>query len=290
MKLNKLILKPIPDKTIQLTNLASGDVNLVEDLPISEIETVKGNADTKTIESKSSNNTVLIEVGRHNKKELSNPKVMEALAYSFDKETINSKVYNDLAKVIWSPYPSGVKFYKDIKQEFNLEKAKSLLTEAGYPNGFEFDLMIMTGFVEWEKLAVIWQADLTKIGVKLNIKKVEFSEWLDTYLARTYDMIVNQYPMAGSDPAVYNSIILSQLAKFQLSDHPEVIKMMEEARVEKDQTKREQLYAQIQDLVFEIKPVMSVAEIPFIFGATASLEGIVVNPVGHTVLKGAYFK
>ncbi len=290
VKLNTLILKPIPDKKIQLTNLASGDVNLVEDLPMSEIESIEGNDALNVIQSKSSNSTVLFEIGRHNKKEFSNPKVMEALFHAFNKDVINTSVYKGLGKVIWSPYPSGAKYYKDIAgNAYDLELAKSMLDEAGVSN-LEFDLYIATGFIEWEKLAVLYQADLQKIGVKMNIKKVEFSEWLDAYLGRTYDMIINQYPMAGTDPAVYNSIILTQLADYQLKDQPEILALIDEGAKESDDAKRKEIYEKIQDLVFEIKPVASIVEAPILYGATSGLEGIVINPVGHTFLKEASFK
>lgn len=291
VKLNNLIIKPIPDKTIQITNLSSGTVNLVEELPVSEVDKVEADKSLQILKSKTSNNTILFEIGRHNVKAFQNNKVMEALGSALDKETINKTVFKGLAKVIWSPYPSGSKFYKDLKgNKFDLDKAKSLLAEAGYADGFEFDLMIATGYTQWEQIAIIYQADLAKIGVTMNIKKVEFSEWLDNYLNRTYDIIVNEYPMAGTDPAVYNNIILSQLEKFQLAGIPDILDLIKEGNSETDQEVRKGIYEKIQNLVVEYKPVMSVVESPLLYAATGTLKGVVINPVGHTFLKNAYFE
>ena len=50
------------------------------------------------------------------------------------------------------------------------------------------------------------------------------------------------------------------------------------------------MYDQIQDLVYEHKPVMSIVETPVLCGASANLKGVVVNPVAHTFLKEAYFE
>ncbi|MDR1502839.1 MAG: ABC transporter substrate-binding protein [Prevotella sp.] len=291
VNLDKIVLKPLPDKRIQLTNLTSGTVNLVEDLPLSEIETVEGNANLQVLQSKSSNSTILIEVGRHNVPAFKDPRVMAALGHALDKEAINRSVYGNLAKVIWSPYPTGTKYYKNISgNAYDLEKAKELLTEAGFASGLTFDFYIATGFVEWEKIAVIYQADLRKIGVIMNIKKVEFSEWLDNYLNRTYHMIVNQYPMGGTDPAVYNNIILTQLEPYQLNDLPEISRLIKEGAEEGNDARRVEIYGRIQDLVFEYKPIISVVEAPLLYGASANLHGIVLNPVGHTFLKAAYFE
>lgn len=291
VKLSKVVLKPIPDKKIQLTNLASGDVDIVEELPASEIESIEKNKDLKLIKAKSSNNIIHIEVGRHNFKPFANPKVMAAMGHALDKATINKTVYKGLADVIWSPYPSGAKYYKNMEgNPYDLNKAKALLAEAGYADGFEFDLYIATGFTEWEKIAIIYQASLAQIGVKMNIKKVEFTEWLDAYLNRTYAMIINQYPMAGTDPATYNNIIMAGLTKYQTSDLAELNQLIEEGKNEGDDAKRSEIYGKIQDVIVEYKPVMSVVTAPVLYATNAHLHNFFSNPVGHTFFKTAYFE
>ena len=291
VKLEKLIFKPIPDKSIQLANLSSGAVNLVEDLPLAEIDRINSDPGLQLLQPKTSTATVLFEVGRHNFAPFADPRVMEVMAMAFDKETINKSVYKGLANVIWSQYPSGFKFYKDIKGPgFDLEAAKAKLAETPYADGFEFTVWLLAGYTEWENLSVIYQADLAKIGIKMNIRIGELSEWLDHYLNRTYEMICNGGPMAGTDPAVYDGIILSQLYPYQMADLTELQDLLNSARMEADQEKRAEMYGQIQDLVYEYKPVMSIVETPVLCGASANLKGVVVNPVAHTFLKEAYFE
>ena len=83
----------------------------------------------------------------------------------------------------WSPYPTSTKYYREEEgNPYNIEKAKELLATTKWADGFEFDLCIDSAYPDWEKIAVIYQADLEKIGIKMNIKKAEFSEWLETYL------------------------------------------------------------------------------------------------------------
>ena len=290
VKLNKVILRPIPDKKIQLTNLASGDVDIVEELLTSELENIESNSDLQVITAKSSNSILQIEVGRHNFEPFSKPEVMQAMDTALDRETINETVCKGLGNVLKSPYPTGAKYYKEADQNtYDLEKAKQMLADAGYPDGFEFDLMIANGYPNWEKLAIIYQASLQQIGVKMNVKKVEFSEWLDAYLNRTYDMIINEYPMAGTDPATYNNIILAGLFDYQCKDIPKLQDLIAQGKAEGDDAKRAEIYSEIQDIMVKYMPVMGVITAPGLYAASANLKGFEVNPVGHTFFKAAYF-
>ena len=59
---------------------------------------------------------------------------------------------------------------ENVIMEYNPEKAKKLLAEAGYPNGFEMDVLVQKGTQRTQTIAEIWQTGLVKAGVKLNIR------------------------------------------------------------------------------------------------------------------------
>jgi peptide/nickel transport system substrate-binding protein len=288
VKIDKLVIKPIPDQTVAMTNLDAGSLNLYENLTIANVIAAESKKNIQILTSKSSNSTALFEVGRHNVPAFDDPKVMAALCYALDKETINKEVYNNMAKVIWSPFPSGAKYYVDLEgNPYDLEKAKALLKETKFADGFEFKLTVVTGDTMGEQIATIWQAALAQIGVTLKINIVDASVWLDEYLGRTYDMIHNQYPMAGTDPSTYCNQILSQLYPYQAANIPDFENLINKGKNESDDSKRAEIYKKIQELVVEYKPVISIVEAPLIYGATANLKGVQINPVGHTFLKNA---
>lgn len=289
--LDKVILKPIPDKTIQMTNLDSGTVNFVENLPVSEYNNVKGKEALQILQPSNSNSTILFEVGIKNVQAFQNEKVMEAMLYALDKETVNKNLFNGLGKPMSSVYPSGAKFVKDEGAvTFDLNKAKSLLAEAGFPNGFSFKIDVLNGYPEFEKIAVVYQASLTEIGVKAEINKLEMPQWIDRYVNRTYDMTVNWYPMNGTDPATYNNTILIPLVAAVLPKDTELKKLMDTAATEADQTKRQDLYGQIQDQVFQKKPAIPIVETPILYAARNEVKGVEINAVGHTFLKNAWIE
>src|SRR4029078_13215641 len=97
----------------------------------------------------------------------------EAINSSIPRDEIVKNVYHGMAKA-WSGVISDVTpGYANAKPyDFDPSKAKQLLADAGYADGFETDLVFSAGVPEMENLAVILQSSLAKLNVKLNLKKL----------------------------------------------------------------------------------------------------------------------
>jgi peptide/nickel transport system substrate-binding protein len=103
---------------------------------------------------------------------LGNLQVRQALNYATDRDDINQKLYNGASSAAWTLYPSTDKFGDkalDNFYKYNPKKAKTLLSQAGYPNGFE--LTAITGAAgDPATIDQIIQAQWAKVGVKLNLQ------------------------------------------------------------------------------------------------------------------------
>jgi peptide/nickel transport system substrate-binding protein len=99
--------------------------------------------------------------------------VRQALSYAVPYDTIVKSVYGGRALTPDSVIAISGDFHRKgtWPYTFNLDKAKSLLAEAGYQNGFSMNLYIQTGNSTFEELAVLLQSTFAKIGVKVNIIK-----------------------------------------------------------------------------------------------------------------------
>ena len=126
-------------------------------------------------------------------------RVRQAIAYAIDRKPIIEAALEGLAVPIYGPlvpsmigYSEKVEEYAKQKYQYNLEKAKELLAEAGWVdrdgdgiledrngNKFEFELWISTGELEAPKVAQIIQSQLAKIGIKVKIRQVEESAFTD---------------------------------------------------------------------------------------------------------------
>lgn len=287
VSITNLTLKPSPDYTVAITNLQAGDLDGLNRVTVENASTIESKDGLKTVEAASSNTLDQFEIGRHNCAPLADPKVMEAMLLAFDAESINAAIYQGKGQVMTSCYPAGAKYHVNIlSNEYDLDKAKAVLDETDYADGFEFDCELLKGYDAGEMAAVIWQASLAQIGITMNLKSEEMSVWLESYLGRTYDMIWNEYGMVGSDPATFNSIILEQLYPYQLSDLPELQELINKGKAIGSDEERQPIYEQIQRLVCEYLPVYEYVAVPLICGVRDSVNGLEINGMGHVFLKG----
>ncbi len=287
VSITNLTLKPSPDYTVAITNLQAGDLNGLNRITVENAATIESKEGLKIVEAASSNTLDQFEIGRHNCAPLADPKVMKAMLLAFDADSINAAIYRGKGQVMTSCYPAGAKYHKDVlASEYDLEKAKAVLAETDYADGFEFDCELLKGYDAGEMAAVIWQASLAQIGIKMNLKTEEMSVWLESYLGRTYDMIWNEYGMVGSDPATFNSIILEQLYDYQLKDLPELQELINQGKAVGDDAVRQPIYEQIQDIVCEYLPVYEYIAVPLICGLSENVNGLEINGMGHVFFKG----
>lgn len=283
---DKLVVKPVPDASVAITNLETGAVDLYNSITVEAADMIESKAGLKVISAKASNTVDLFEIGRHNFEPFHDPEVLRAMFLALDRQTINESVYGGKGKATTSMYPSATRYHIDSDNEgYDIEKAKEVLAATPYKDGFEFDLEVLAGFAAAEQEAIIWQADLAKLGIKMNVKVEEMSVWLDAYLNRTYQMIWNSYGMVGSDPATFNSIIISQLFDYQAKDIPELKELVDAGASTSDDAVRKETYEKIQKIVAEYRPVAPFIEAPLLYGATESLTGLEINGMGHMFLK-----
>lgn len=291
VQFEKLVLKVIPDSTVALTNLQSGTVQYVGGVDVEVANTISASSDLKLIQSKYANTIYEFEIGRHNHPALADPEVVRAMFLALDRETVAEGVFGGMAAASKSPLPSAAKYYVEADTEsYDLEKAKEVLSKTAYKDGFEFEVYVLTSDMASQQTLVIWQADLKEIGITMNINICEVSVWLDAYLARSYDMIANYYSMVGTDPSTYCSVIMTALADYQTKDLVELNSLIQEGANTGDEAKRTEIYKEVQELIVKHRPVATYAECPNLNGAAGNLDGIMVNGMGHTILKNASFE
>ncbi|NLV48311.1 MAG: ABC transporter substrate-binding protein [Clostridiaceae bacterium] len=290
VKVDQLILKPFADQSVSMTNLEAGSIDMIYELQPVNTATVSGKDNQKIIQPATSNSMTVYEIGRHNFEPFSDPDVLNAMFMAFDKETIAQEVYYGNAKAAKSVFPEGAKFYKAVDDiTFDPAAAASLLAGTDYADGFEFDLLILSGDTANEQIATIWQAELAKLNIKMNLKVSELSVWLDAYLGRTYDLIANAYSMVGSDPATCCAQIIAPLLDHQAADIPDLGTLIETGKGSADEAVRNDAYSKIQDLLIQYKPVYFTMVTNPLFAAKENLNGIEVNGMGHLILKAANF-
>jgi peptide/nickel transport system substrate-binding protein len=122
-------------------------------------------------------------------------KVRQALCYAISPKEIMDYAFDGRGTEIGSSmFPSFGKYYMpELNDTYNtdVEKAKALLAEAGYPDGFEFTIKVPSNYTQHVDTAQVLKEEFKAIGVTANIELIEWSSWLsDVYTGRDYEATV----------------------------------------------------------------------------------------------------
>lgn len=120
---------------------------------------------------------------------LENQKLRQAIAHAIDRESINIIAYEETGTLATGSYPDFLGYSgKDFSYEYDLEKAKQLMAEAGYPDG-GLELTIKTADYYGDVIPQIIQEDLREIGIDLKIEMLELNAHSQDYLNANFEII-----------------------------------------------------------------------------------------------------
>ena len=122
-------------------------------------------------------------------------RVRQALCYAVDKQEIIDLAFDGYGSPIGSSmYPAFGKYFDDSLTNYytrDVEKAKALLAEAGYPNGFEMTITVPSNYKPHMDTAEVLVQQLAEIGVKATIQPIEWESWVsDVYAGRKFQSTV----------------------------------------------------------------------------------------------------
>jgi peptide/nickel transport system substrate-binding protein len=285
-RVEKLTFKIIPEAQVAVTNLQAGTLDGMLDIPTAQAVFFKGSKEVKAIIQPTSSIHIFELMGKNSDPIRTEPKVRQALAYCLDKKAIQKTVFSGEGRPKWSWIPQDSWAYKNEDgYPFDTDKAKALLKEAGLEQGFEFSVIIPSGYPDGEKAATIWQAGLAKAGVKLNLKVQELSVWLDNYINHTYDVTWNVFP-GFADPNYFVALGLKPHLKDQWQN-AEADQLADQANAVLDQAKRKDLYAKLQDVFVADLPVLVIQEAPQSSLTRPTVSGWFINTIGQVIVRGA---
>ena len=291
-KLDKIIIKILPDMAVALTNLESGDVDAVYEVPAADADRFKGRDDFIIQTPPASNSLFLIEMATNRYEPLQDVRVRTALAMCLDKEAIQQNVYFGEGDAQWSSLPkSSWAYIEPPGPEYDPEGAKELLVEAGYPDGFELNIETITGVAVMENIATIWQEGLAQAGVTLNVNIRDLSTWLDSYINREYETIANWMNVHGDPHSMYDIIFKPHLNDPNSFPNEEMAQLITDGATTVDQGRRKAIYAKLQQmLVDEMAPVLTVQSQPLIALTSPKIMGWTMNGKGDIFFAEVYIE
>lgn len=266
--LDKVIFRVIVDENARLTNLKTGDVDMVYRPPAKDIASIKKDSSLVYKDTPSLDYAGI--VLNTTTAPFNNVALRQAVAYAIDRNQILQTVAYGIGAVsngpISPPMPAYDKSY--VAFPLDLAKAKQKLQDGGMPNGFSFDLNITAGSPATEQEAALIKDELSKAGITVNILPEEFTKLIDDAAAHKFQASLQGWSgRIDPDGNTYNQFHTDGGLNYGSYSNPQVDKLLDDARTTYDQSQRDTMYRQVNALI-----AGDVAEVFINHGVSAELH------------------
>lgn len=279
--LSTVNLKFITDASNRLQLLQKGSVDAALEIAPKDLEKLDG--DGIVVDSRPSNK-ILYFAMNNAVAPFDNEKVRQAITYAIPYEKLINDVMKGQASPMRSSVASSTPGYTDAGNEatHDLDKAKALLDEAGYPDGFEFDFTLGSGFSDWNDDAVLIQAELAKIGVTMNITNMARAQFLEALAGKNVQSYISRWTSFVNDPGYHLGLLLTTdgTSNYGNYSNAEVDALWKQAATEPDAEARNELYGQMQQIINEEAPWAYLYEYNIAVAHSEGLDGYTSYPDG----------
>lgn len=291
-QVSRILYRIVPESGARTAALRSGEADIVMNLSPNDLDALRKDSNV-VVGQKDSMSQVTSEM-RQTKPPFNNVKVRQAMNYALDRKSIVTDIMKGVGRVADSPGPPGVWGSVSLPPyEYNPEKAKQLLTEAGYPNGFEGNLFYVSG--RWggdDQVTQAMQAYWAAIGVKIKLQKVD-TAGLDEMLSRDPDTMAGWTTQQIRTSTyidyhlyrLFNSEAAS-MKGFQRSgfNDPKVDELLAKGRATFDLKERATYYADAQKLIWDDAAFVWVFVQQNVMGARKGVSGYELLPINSVRL------
>jgi peptide/nickel transport system substrate-binding protein len=292
-KVPNLVFRTIPEAASRVIEVETGGVDVALQVPPSAVSRLERDENVKIgVQETFTTNFLAFTC---NKAPMDNVKLRQAINMAINTNAIQKVVFRGIGMVAIAPIGPSIRGYnKDIPpHEYNPEKAKELLSEAGYPNGLKLTL---TSDENQERLDVaeMVQAQLAEIGVNLEVITLERGKFIDDVIAGNLQMFALGWTANTGDPdyALYASFHTSMFGEggnMSFYSNPRVDELLTEGRVSTDDETRMEAYREAQKIIWEEVPCVFYIHPQEITAYSANLKGFNISPDGRSDFDRMYF-
>lgn len=279
----------VPDSQVRLADLETGNVHISDAVQPNEVARIE-NSDVMDIHRQAS--ASLLYLGFHTEKEpFNDPVVRQAISHAVDHASIVNGIYDDLAIEATGPLAPGTFGYSEDVEgiTYDLDKARELLAEAGYEEGFSTTIWTSDN-PQRLAIAVLLQESLASIGIEVEIQSMEFGTYLDATAAGEHDMLIDSYsnPTGDADYQMYTLFHSSQKGEsgnLVFYENAEVDELLDGARRETDPDERAAIYEEAGQILAEDAPMSFLIHQELLLAVADGVTGFEISNAGIYNLK-----
>lgn len=292
---DSVTFKPVTENGARISMLQTGEADLIYPMPTEQVSAISGDKNIEIIEGTST--IARFAFINMSKEMFSDVRVRQAMNYAIDKEAYAKVVKSGYAEPLTSHVPTSIEYHSaQPEYEYNLEKAKELMAEAGYPDGFKCHIWAPNDTENMKGMEFISQ-QLAEIGIDVEVVPMEEGTLSDSiYGAQTpEESTVNMwyvswsaFDMDGATARLFSSDSIPPVApNVSYYMKPEADALIKAGATTVDETKRAEIYADLQEMIWNDAPWIFLGSDVLLSAKRTTTEGVFVDPSGEIVVKKA---
>lgn len=279
------ILTPIKEAPTRVAAILSGDVDFIAPVPPTDLERLEADANVDLV-TMTGTRIITLQMNQERHEALANVKVRQAIVHAINNEGIVEKIMKGFGTVAAQQSPKGyVGHNPDLMPRFDLDKAKALMEEAGYADGFKATMMCPNNrYVNDYKICEAAAAMLAKIGIEIDLTTMPKAQYWPKYDERAADIMMIGWHSDTEDSANFNEFLTmtpdADTGRGQYNSgnysNEQVDQLTLASLTETDPAKRAEMLQQVEKILYD-----EAAFVPLHWQdlAWAARKGVNVEPV-----------
>ncbi len=256
---DNLTLVPIKEDATRVAALLSGDVDMIAPVAPNDHKRVDSASGVDLV-TLPGTRIIEFQMNQNSNPALKDVRVRQAIVHAINNEGIVKKIMKGFATAAGQQSPEGYAGYNaDLKPRYDLKKAKELMKEAGYEDGFTLSMIAPNNrYVNDAKIAQAAAAMLSKIGIKVDLKTMPKAQYWPEFDKCAADMLMIGWHSDTEDSANFTEFLTmtrnEETGKGQYNcghySNAEVDGLIESANVETDPAKRAQMLQKVETTLY----------------------------------------
>ena len=299
---DRVIIRAIPDHTARLLAYKSGQIHGFSYPNPFDLAAIRALPNTQVLVQQGMNVAYL--AMNTQKPPFTDQRVRRAINHAVNREPIIRDLYQNLAVAATTPLPRPPAIWGTALDlptyAYDPERARTLLAEAGYPDGFKTTVWAMTVprpyMPSGEKVAEAIIADLARVGVQARMVTYDWATYLDKTDHGEHDMALLGWSGDNGDPDNFLWLLLSAEAaavpatNIAFWKHPQVHRWLLAARQTLDRAERERLYRLVQETWHEEAPWVPLVHAQQLAVVRGDVEGFFLHPTTRKSFRTVRFR
>lgn len=266
----KVVFKGVPEESSRVAALLTGEADVVSGIPVHQRKKIINSKKAYLTDQMGSMNYLGLNTYE---KPFNDQRVRQAVNHAINRPLINKALFDGKAILCAGPIsPRTFGADPSLKPyDYSPEKAKKLLAEAGYPNGFETRLAYGTYMPQIQEQAEAIASDLAKVGIKVALEPFERAVMWDRYKKKMHQMYIYFWDDAP-EPDRYMYSLFHSKSRDYYYKNTAVDDLLDKGRMTLDSSARAKVYNELDRLLYKDAPWVYLYVIPEVYAVSNAVE------------------